>query len=174
MTKFTFEKKLEVVQKYLNNEGGYNFLSEIYGITKSTIEKWVLQYRYHGEKGLLKNYTNYTVQFKLDVLNYMNEQGTSLFETAAIFNIPAPSTISKWKLILETEGLDALNSKKKGRPSLKKEAKNAESKETVPAEGTVEALQAKIKRLEMENAYLKKLNALVHMQEKLQTKSKRK
>lgn len=38
----------------------------------------------------------------------------------------------------------------------------------------MEALQAKIKHLEMENAYLKKLNDLVQMQEKLQTKSKRK
>ncbi|MEH7418589.1 helix-turn-helix domain-containing protein [Neobacillus drentensis] len=174
MAKFTIEKKLEVVHKYLNNEGGYRFLSEIYGITKSTIEKWVLQFQYHGEKGLLNNYTNYTVQFKLDVLNYMNEQGTSLYETAAIFNIPAPSTILNWKLILETQGLDALKSNKKGRPSMKEDTKKSELKNPAPAEGSVEALQEKIKRLEMENAYLKKLNALVQMQEKLQTKSKRK
>lgn len=174
MVKFSVEKKLEVVQKYLKNEGGYRFLSEIYGTTHNTIKKWVLQYQYHGEEGLVKTYTNYTIQFKLDVLNYMNEQGTSLYETAAIFNIPAPSTILTWKLKLETEGLDALKSKKKGRLSMKKETKNTESKNPAPVEGTVEALQAKIERLEMENAYLKKLNALVQMQEKLQTKSKRK
>jgi transposase len=170
MAKFTAEKKLEVVLKYLNDEGGYRFLSEIYGTTHSTIKKWVLQYQYHGEEGLVKNYTNYTAQFKLDVLNYMNEQGTSLYETAAIFNIPAPSTILTWKLKLETEGLDALKSKKKGRPSMKKQTK----KSPQPVEDSLEALQAENERLRMENAYLKKLNALVQMQEKLQTKSKRK
>ena len=49
-----------------------------------------------------------------------------------------------------------------------------ETKKSVKAEGSVEALEARIKQLEMENAYLKKLNALVQMQEKLQPKSKRK
>ncbi len=48
------------------------------------------------------------------------------------------------------------------------------NKSSVPVEDQVEALQAKIKRLEMENAYLKKLNTFVQMQEKLQTKSKHK
>lgn len=170
MSKFTFEKKFEMVQRYLNNEGGYKSLGKIYGISHNLIKKWVLQYQYNGEEGLIKSYTNYTVQFKLDVLNHMNEQGTSLYETAAIFNIPAPSTILDWKLKLETEGLDALKSKKKGRPSMKKETK----KSPQPVEGSLEALQAENERLRMENAYLKKLNALVQMQEKLQTKSKRK
>ncbi|PYF01283.1 hypothetical protein BJ095_1822 [Ureibacillus chungkukjangi] len=45
---------------------------------------------------------------------------------------------------------------------------------TLPAEGSVEELEARIKQLEMENAYLKKLNTLVQMKEKLPTKSKRK
>ena len=57
---------------------------------------------------------------------------------------------------------------------MKKEDEEIESQKSISAEGSVEALQAKIERLEMENAYLKKLNALVQMQEKLQTKSKRK
>ncbi|MNR58568.1 hypothetical protein D3C85_1795990 [compost metagenome] len=57
---------------------------------------------------------------------------------------------------------------KKGRPSLKKE-----NKQSVP-EGSPEALQAEIERLRMENAYLKKLNALVQSKEKLRSKTKRK
>jgi transposase len=170
MAKFTLENKLEAVKRYLNNEGGYGYLSEIYGTTHNTIKKWVLQYQYNGEEGLIKSYTNYTVQFKLDVLNYMNEQGTSLFETAAIFNIPAPSTILDWKLKLETGGLDALKLKNKGRPSMKKETKKSPQQ----VEGSLESLQEENERLRMENAYLKKLNALVQMQEKLQKKSKRK
>ena len=33
----------------------------------------------------------------MDVLNFMNETGTSLLETAVIYNIPDPSTILQWK-----------------------------------------------------------------------------
>ena len=55
---------------------------------------------------------------------------------------------------------------------MKKETKRT-MKSTL-AEGSVEALEARIKQLEMENAYLKKLNTLVQMQEKLPIKSKRK
>ncbi|EEL48120.1 Transposase [Bacillus cereus Rock3-44] len=102
----------------------------------------------------------------------MIENGTSLFETAAIFNIPAPSTIIVWKKQFETQGIDALQSKKKGRPSMKKES-NKQSKQA-PVEGSVEALEARIKQLEMENEYLKKLNALVQNKEKSLNKTKRK
>ena len=57
---------------------------------------------------------------------------------------------------------------------MKEDPKKVEPQKSIPAEGSIEALQAKIERLEMENAYLKKLKALVQVQEKLQTKSKRK
>jgi transposase len=80
--------------------------------------------------------------------------------------------IRNWKKKFEIGGFDALVSKKKGRPSMKKETKR--TTKPAPAEGSVEQLEARIKQLEMENAYLKKLNALVQMQEKLPTKSKRK
>lgn len=43
-----------------------------------------------------------------------------------------------------------------------------------PAEGSTEALQAELERLRMENAYLKKLNALVQNKEKSPNKTKRK
>jgi hypothetical protein len=50
--------------------------------------------------------------------------------------------------------------------------KRTKSQET--AEGSVEALQAELERLRMENAYLKKLNALVQNKEKSPNKTKRK
>lgn len=73
---------------------------------------------------------------------------------------------------LETQGIDALQSKKKGRPFMKKES-NKQSKQAL-TEGSIEALEARIKQLEMENEYLKKLNALVQNKEKSQNKTKRK
>jgi len=83
----------------------------------------------------------------------MIENGTSLNETAAIFKILAPSTISAWRKQNETQRLDALQSKKKGSLSMKKEFNN-QSKQA-PVEDLTEALKALIKQLEMENEYLK-------------------
>ena len=174
MSKYTLEVKLQAVKRYLTGNESYQTIAESIGVAKSQVITWVKLFEVQGEKGFKKGYTNYSSEFKLDVLNFMNETGTSFLETASTFNISSPSIIYRWDQLLKTKGLDALEPKKKERPSMKKETKKVEPKKFIPAEDSMEALQAKIKHLEMENAYLKKLNALVQMQEKLQTKSKRK
>ncbi len=100
----------------------------------------------------------------------MNEFGTSVRETAAIFNIPSHSTLLSWQKSLALQGIDALQPKKKGRSSMKKGSK-AQKDQTL-VEGSVEASQAEVERLKMENAYLKKLNALVRNKEKSPSKTK--
>ena len=49
----------------------------------------------------------------MNVLNYMNETGTSSRDTAALFNISSPGMIRNWKLKFEVGGYDALVSKKR-------------------------------------------------------------
>ena len=170
MAKFTSEAKLQAALRYLKGNESSTEIAKSIGTDHAAILKWVKLYEYHGEEAFIKRYTNYSVQFKLDVLNYMIEHGTSSRETAAIFNIPTPSTLDSWKKQFETQGFDALQSKKKGRPSMKKETNN-QPKQTL-VEGSTEALQARIKQLEMENEYLKKLNALVQAKEKSPKKTK--
>jgi transposase-like protein len=157
------------VQHYLDGVGTYATIGESIGTSENMVRTWVMQYQYHGLEAFKKTYTGYSAQFKLDVLNYMNNHGTSPNETAAIFKITSPALIRKWRLQFELQGIDALESKKKGRPTMKKE-----TKKSTPIEGSVEALQEEIERLRMENAYLKKLNALVQNKETLQSKTKRK
>ncbi len=48
------------------------------------------------------------------------------------------------------------------------------TKKQEATEGSVEALQAELERLRMENAYLKKLNSLVQNKEKSPKQTKRK
>ncbi|NIK80311.1 transposase-like protein [Paenibacillus castaneae] len=169
MGKFSEREKYQAVQAYLDGKESFREIGVRIGVDHKAVEKWVALYQMNGMEGLAKRYTTYSKMFKLDVLNFMNESGTSILETAARFNIPAPSTILQWKRVLEQRGEDALLPKKKGRPSMKEETKKA-----TPAEGSIEALQAELERLRMENAYLKKLNALVLSKEKLQSKTKRK
>lgn len=129
------------------------------------LQLWIRKYQYHAESAFVRSYTTYSLENKLKVIRYMR---TSIRETTAIFNLPTHSMLLSWKNQLETDGIDAQNPKKKGRPSMKEEKKPG------PVEGSVEALQAEVERLRMENAYLKKLNALVQSKEKSRSKAKRK
>jgi transposase len=173
MAKFTVEEKSNAVKRYINGNQSQQTIADSIGVDESVFRTWIQQYQFHGEKAFEKSYTSYTLQYKLDVLNYMNEQGSSIRETAAIFNIPAPSTLFQWKKQLETQGIEALEPKKKGRPLMKNQNHNT-TKKQAPADGSIEALQAENERLRMENAYLKKLNALVQNKGKSPNKTKRK
>lgn len=165
----TVQEKIQAVKKYLEGVEGHKPIARAIGVTPGVFMNWIRQYQYHGEKAVEKRYTTYTAEDKLEVLQYMNEHGTSHRETAAIFNIPAPSSLLQWEKQYETEGVDALNPKKKGRPLMEKKTKN-ETKKQLSAGGSVEALQAEVERLRMENAYLKKLMALVQSKENHQTR----
>ncbi|MBN6890112.1 IS3 family transposase [Cytobacillus horneckiae] len=170
MTKYTNEQKLDAVIRYENSSESINEIAKRIGTSKSVVYNWIKQFQYHGLAAFEKSYTSYTAQFKMDVLNYMNENGASSDKAAVIFKISSPKLIRKWRNQLNTLGVEALFSKKKGRPSMKKES-NKQTKQT-PVEGSTEALQAEIERLRMENEYLKKLNALVQAKEKSPRKTK--
>jgi transposase len=169
MTKYTLEERLQSVLAYLEGKASFESVAQQFKVGVTPLKTWVASYRENGMEGLLPNYTNYDIQFKMDVLNYLNESGASIRQTAAVFNIPSSSTIIQWKREIEAKGLDALLRKKKGRPSMKKE-----SKKSLPEEGSQEAILAENERLRMEVAYLKKLHALILEKEKLQNKTKRK
>jgi transposase-like protein len=172
MAKVSAEQRIQAVQRYLNGNEPMIEIAKDIGVSEQIVSEWVRRYQKNGVDTFLKSYTKYPADYKMNVLNYMNETGISSIDTAALFNISSPGMIRNWKIKFEAGGYDALVSKKKGRPSMNKETKR--TTKSKPAEGSVEALEARIKQLEMENAYLKKLNTLVQMQEKLPIKSKRK
>jgi len=172
MAKFTNDQKLEAVIRYQNTNDSVEKIAKSIGAAQSVVRNWIKQFEYHGLSAFKKSYTSYTAQFKMDVLNYMNENGVSSNEAAVIFNISSPGLIRKWRIQLSTIEIDALVSNKKGRPSMKKEPTKQTKKTTV--EGSVEALEARIQQLKMENEYLKKLNALVQNKEKSPNKAKQK
>ncbi len=166
MAKFSSKEKIQAVKRYLDGTESGKTIAKSIEVTPSLLREWIRRYESSGENAFEKRYTSYSTQYKLDVLNYMNENGTSIRETATLFNIPFNETLRKWKIAYETGGLDALYSKKKGRPTMK-------DKIIKPVvEGLIEALQAENERLRMGNAYLKKLNALVQNKKQSPNKTK--
>ncbi|OOR03825.1 transposase [Bacillus cereus] len=173
MAKFSSKEKIQAVRQYLEGPEGGTSIAKSIGVDQRVFYQWISRYEYFGEKAFEKRYTSYSTQFKLDVLNYMIENRTSIRETAAIFNIPSYETVRKWKVAYETEGLDALQLKEKRHPSMNNKNHEIVKKQS-PVEGSIEELQEELERLRMENAYLKKLNALVQNKQKSQKKTKRK
>ena len=95
----------------------------------------------------------YTPEFKIKVVETMHEEGLSQREAARQFEIASHDRVSKWERIYLEEGKEGFYVERRGRkstgrpPKLKKEVE--------------EDLISEVQRLRAENAYLKKLNALV-------------
>ncbi|MGK9486766.1 IS3 family transposase [Bacillus tropicus] len=166
MAKFSSTEKIQAVKRYLDGTESGKTIAKSIGVTPSALREWIRRYESSGEEAFEKCYTFYPAEYKLDVLYYMNEHRTCIRETAALFNIPSYETLRKWKIAYETGGLDALQSKKKGRPTMK-------DKKIKPVdEGSIEALQAENERLRMENAYFKKVECLSSKQRKITKQDK--
>ena len=95
----------------------------------------------------------YTPEFKIMVVETMHKEKLSHRETAREFDVCNHHRVADWEHIYLEEGKEGFYVERRGRkstdrpPKLKKEVE--------------EDLIAEVQRLRAENAYLKKLNALV-------------
>lgn len=92
MAKFSSTEKIQAVKRYLDGTESGKTIAKSIGVTPSVLREWIRRYESSGEKAFEKCYTFYPAEYKLDVLYYMNEHGTSIRETAALFNIPSYET----------------------------------------------------------------------------------
>lgn len=161
MSKYSEEFKLQVVRDYLNGSLGYTLIARKYDISdKSIVRRWVRAYKEWGESGLAlkKKKQFYSVQFKLNVLHFMKQTGASYQETAIRFKLNNPGLIANWNSKFLKEGVEGLQEKTKGRPSMSRKPKSTTSKKekTMSRE---EQLERENELLRLEVAYLKKLKA---------------
>lgn len=169
--KYTDEFKTEVVMEYLDgHSGGYDRLSEKYGIDRSMIRRWVALYKAGGIERLTKVTRSYSGEFKINVVEYMYQNSISIRQAAAIFGIQSPATLSKWERIYYEEGKDALFEERRGRrKDMSKPKKPQAPKKNVNEN---EDLLKEVQYLRMENEYLKKLIALVQERERSEKQTK--
>ena len=95
----------------------------------------------------------YTPEFKIKVVETMHNEQMSYRETAREFEISNHDIVAKWERIYLEEGKEGFYIERRGRKSTGRPAKIKKEVE--------EDLIAEVQRLRAENAYLKKLNALV-------------
>ena len=161
--RFSTELKLEIVERYQKGDISAQKLADQYHVSKSDVFKWNAAYSEHGVAGLCTTHGTYSGDFKIAVVEYMHDHGVSIRQTAARFNIPTWTTISKWERIYYEEGKEALYEERRGR------ARKMEIRKSKNQEKSIEKnedLLAEVQRLRMENEYLKKLNAFIQEREK--------
>lgn len=104
----------------------------------------------------------YTPEFKKLVIETMQQEGLSYAETSRRFEVNSHYRIQDWERIYLTEGPEGFAVERRGRKSTGRPRKLPKDVE--------EDLLAEVQRLRAENAYLKKLQALVLEDERRQHK----
>jgi transposase len=165
MKKHTEQFKLSVVEHYLNSLEGYQAVAQHHGIGRVLVRRWVAFYRCHGVDGLKKKYSKYSAEFKLSALQHMWDNKLSYSATAAIFDIRGQCFLGIWERSFSEGGIDALKSHPRRRTKIMPDPKTSQPESPAPAaddEARSRAdLISELNYLRMENAYLKKLKALV-------------
>ncbi len=174
MSKYTKQFKLAVVKRYLNNSTSLNAIGQHYCINGSIVGSWVKRYEQYGADGLGKKFSHYNLEFRLTVLRHMWDQQLSYGETALVFDIRSPGCLGVWERSYHRGGIDALTPRTRGRPKNMSAAPTPKPPSTKEDESrSREELLAEVAYLRMENAYLKKLKALVQQQAQTTPRNKR-
>ena len=173
--KLTIEDKIKIIE--LRKKGwGKERIAKQFNIPNSTVKKIYDKYELYGLEGIKHPSKNrkYSADYKLEVINRVI-QGESKTQLATLYNLPGAGTICSWMKKYEELGYNGLEGKQRrprGRPKImtRKEKKNTlltndEREELI-------RLRKEKEYLEMENAYLKKLDALVKERLKQQGKKK--
>lgn len=131
---------------------GFEAVASALGVHRSTALKWQYAYRATGKEGLLSaNKKAYTQQEKLEAVRLLLDEGLSKSEVMERMGIKSLTALERWVRDYRAGGPDALAPKPKGRRP-KPDKPVYASRE--------EELEARVRELELENAILKRINAL--------------
>ena len=168
MAKYSYEFKKKIVNAYLRGEGGYEYLSSVYGPQKRDIEIWVKNYQFFGDEGLMRSrqQKKYSFEKKLSVVELYITNEISYQELAIQEGITNPSLIAAWVSRFRVAGSEALKSRKKGRTRTLDKSKispkphEIEERVVDTSAEHVKELEDELLKLRIENAFLKELRRL--------------
>lgn len=166
MAKYSVELKLYLVKSYASGQLGFSEIHEEFGVPNRMLLNWYQRFKYHGIEAFSKKHSHYDADFKLRVLNHQQTHQLSAHETVAFFNIRGGSgVVSRWRRQYDLGGIRALEPKPKGRQSTMKQPNKKDRTAGTPEQKRIKELEEKLLYLEAENAYLKKLDALLQKKE---------
>ena len=177
--KYSYEFKKYLVTLLESGLISANELARRHNIHKGVVCKIYNRYKQFGDESLQHTYTRnkYSREFKLNVLKYKAENNLSYEQTALHFNIPSVSAIHDWhKLCCEFREVNMVERNQTNIKAIKDTIKlvntSEESEEVKQLKARIAELEKELYYKSAENAYLKKLDAL--MQEKKQKAQEKK
>jgi len=173
MGKHDTKFKLKIVRQLLAGPDGARRLAQRHGIAYSVVYRWANSYREHGEAGLSVVPVRYDRAFRLKVLRHMWRKGLSYTQTAAVFGIAGLSTISRWERAYHAGDGGALAPRPGPRAPMAKPKKPPFTPSSGPDEARPQKdLIRELEYLRAENAYLKKLDALIQSKKEAASKKR--
>ncbi len=167
MNKYTEQQKLDAVETYRSGELGLKKTAALHGVDVASLRKWVAGYEALGIAGIQqKRRQTYDLRFKLDVLERMKADGLSCRQAGAIFNVRRCNSIAEWERAYSRDGIAGLMPHHATRRAnrVREAPAGPPSKDTEQEGLSRQALLDELEVLRAENAYLKKLKALVQSQ----------
>lgn len=164
--KYSVLFRKEAVDQVIHDKRSVFKVGQDLGIDKSLIRKWVLLYQKHGIMGLMPiAKREYPPAFKVKAIETMRKKSLSLLETCIQFNIRSTGSLVKWIALYDEKGAKGL-ARKQSEPKfpMAKRIKKPKTKE--------EELLKELASLRAENAYLKKLHALIQADKEKEEKRK--
>jgi transposase len=175
MSKYSAQFKRSVVKDYLSDERvGSGEVARRRGVDEAAVRKWVAAWRLHGNEAFRKKYSRYDARFKLKVLQFMQMKALSCRQTAAVFDVRNPAMIGIWKRQYDSQGIQALQPRPRARTVKQSKSPPAPDVSKPDKARTKEELLEELNFLRMENAYLKKLDALIRSESPTAQRKKRK
>jgi transposase len=153
--KHSYSEKLKVVELY--NQGlGSRLISRELHIPETVVKTWLGIYRSHGLLGFEKQPNKLlSVELKEQVVRDVLNKFLS-YPTVALKYQISQSTAYQWVQLVKQEGFSSLKEIKRGRPTIAMGRPKKKQPET-----DFEKLEEELRYLRAENAYLKKVRALV-------------
>ena len=157
---YSKEEKLKVVKMYLDGVIEYppNATRQQKDNIRKKIKKWVGVYKAYGEEGLEPKKNTYTYEDKKYVVERLLA-GESQYQVAFSLGTSNTKEVRRWLRIYRECGWEGL--KKDGNANKYFNIKKSKATKLKEAEEEIEFLRQKVKELNIEVEYLKKLIALV-------------
>ena len=166
--KYSKEFKLECVMKYKNGEKIKDPPGVKHSAFHSQILKWNKIFDSMGEKGFDHNKPTLSIEERISLFERV-ENGESYNAVACSVGIK-DNLLSKWHRIYLQDGIEGLQSLKRGKSKMNNKPKIEKSLDQMTDKEKIKYYQEQLEYLEAENAYLKKLRALVQSKQDQQRK----
>jgi transposase len=165
--KHNFDFRLRIVQEVMQGRHSSESIGKKENISSSLVKRWVAFYRKFGTEGLKPNTKRrYTADFRLKVVKTLKAESLSLLRACLRFHVPNEGTVLNWVRIYDSKGPKVLKLIQLGRPTttMPRKPKRPLTRE--------EQLLEELASLKAENAYLKKLQALIQSENLKEEKRK--